>query len=243
MNSLIRMKGNLLAAILACCAMSAGAETEVEAQIHKAIEPRMGKNVKVDEVRKTPYGGLYEIRTNGDIFYTDESASYLFVGKIIDAHNYHDLTKERADQLAGIRFADLPLNEAIKTVKGDGKRVMAIFEDPNCPYCKKLHQTLQSVDNVTVYTFLLNILSDDSAIKAANIWCAGDPAAAWDNWMLHNVAAPAAKSGCKAPNDQILALGKSLRISGTPTLYFADGSRSSAVPTAQELEARLASSN
>ncbi len=232
-----------LALILACAAGWACAETEQEAQIHKAIEPRMGKNVKVDEVRKTPYGGLFEIRTNGDIFYTDETASYLIVGKVIDAHSYRDLTKERIDQLAAIRFSDLPLDDAIKVVKGNGKRVMAVFEDPNCPYCKKLHQTLHEVDNVTIYTFLLNILSDDSAVKASNIWCAADPAKTWEDWMSRNIAAAPAKPGCQVPNDQILALGKSLRISGTPTLYFADGTRSSALLSVPELEARLAASN
>lgn len=78
-------------------------------------------------------------------------------------YSLQDLTRARVDELASIRFADLPLKMAIKTVKGDGKRVMAVFEDPNCPYCRKLHETMRGIDNVTVYTFLLNILSEDSA--------------------------------------------------------------------------------
>jgi thiol:disulfide interchange protein DsbC len=128
---------------------------------------------------------------------------------------------------------------AIKTVKGNGKRVMAVFEDPNCPYCRKLHETLRGVDNVTVYTFLLNILSDDSAAKAKNIWCAPDRALAWRQWMLESKPAPLAAPGCSTPNEQVLALGRKLHLVGTPTIYFADGTRSGSGFDAATLEARL----
>ena len=114
-----------------------------EARVHKLVEPRMGSNVKVDAVSKTGYGGLYEVRSGGDIFYTDANARYMFVGKVVDLGTLQDLTRARADELAAIRFADLPLEMAIKTVKGNGQRVMAVFEDPNCPYCRKLHETLR----------------------------------------------------------------------------------------------------
>ena len=156
-----------LAAALApaLAATWAHAETPDEARVHKLVEPRMGSNVKVDAVSKTGYGGRYEVRSGCDIFYTDAGARYMFVGKIVDLTTLQDLTRARADELAAIRFADLPLDMAIKTVKGNGQRVMAVFEDPNCPYCRKLHQTLGQIDNVTVSTFLLNILSDDSAAK------------------------------------------------------------------------------
>ncbi|TFW32177.1 DsbC family protein [Massilia horti] len=215
------------------------AETPNEARIRKLVEPRMGVNVKVDAVTKTPYGGMYEVRTNGDIFYTDETARYLFVGKVVDLTTLKDLTRARADELAAIRFSELPLALAIKTVKGDGKRVMAVFEDPNCPYCKKLHETLRGIDNVTVYTFLLNILSDDSAAKSRNIWCAADRGQALSLWMDEGKAAPAAPAGCVAPNERVLALGQKLHVAGTPTIYFADGSRTGSAFDAASLEARL----
>jgi thiol:disulfide interchange protein DsbC len=222
-------------------AMAAGphAETADEARVHKLVEPRMGNGVKVDAVSKTAYGGLYEVRTGPDIFYTDASGRYMFVGKVMDLTTLQDLTRARADELAAIRFADLPLEMAIKTVKGRGQRVMAVFEDPNCPYCRKLHDTLRGIDNVTVYTFLLNILSDDSAAKSRNIWCAADRSQAWQDWMLDAKPAPIAPAGCVTPNEQVLALGRKLHMQGTPTIYFADGSRAGSGFDAPTLEARL----
>lgn len=223
----------------ALAAMAAAhAETPKEAQIKALVAPRMGVGVKVDSVTRTPYG-LYEVRSHGDIFYTDESARYMFIGKVVDLTTLKDLTRERQDELAAIRFSDLPLDAAIKTVKGDGKRVMAVFEDPNCPYCRKLHETLAQVDNVTVYTFLLNILSEESAEKSKNIWCADNRSAAWQRWIVDGKPAPAAPAGCATPNDKVLTLGKSLHIMGTPTIYFADGSRSGAAYTAAALDAKL----
>ncbi|HEY8023603.1 MAG TPA: DsbC family protein [Burkholderiaceae bacterium] len=238
------IKASIKFTLLAACLLSnrfSCAETEQEAHIKKLIEPRMGVGVVVDSVTKTPYGGLFEIRTNGDIFYTDENAAYFFVGKVIDSTTYKDLTKARVDQLAAIKFSDLPLDSAIKVVQGNGKRVIAVFEDPNCPYCKKLHQTLQSVNDITVYTFLLNILSDDSASKSAAIWCSPDRAKAWEDWMLRGKAALPAAPGCVTPNDQVLALGKKLRVAGTPTVYFTDGTRTGTGLDAKSLEDRLAS--
>jgi thiol:disulfide interchange protein DsbC len=216
------------------------AETPDEARIKKLVEPRMGANVKVDAVTKTPYGGLYEVRTGGDIFYTDAGARYMFVGKVVDLTTLKDLTRERMDTLAGIRtFSDLPLDLAIKTVKGNGKRVMAVFEDPNCPYCKKLHQTLKGVENVTVYTFLLPILSDDSTGKARDIWCSADRTQTWAAWMDDGKAAPAAPASCSAPSDRVIALAKKLHVMGTPTVYFYDGTRTITGFDAATLEARL----
>lgn len=229
-----------LAAMLACTAWTwARAETPDEARVHKLVEPRMGSNVKVDAVSKTGYGGLYEVRSGADIFYTDANARYMFVGKIVDLTTLQDLTRARADELAAIRFADLPLEMAIKTVKGNGQRVMAVFEDPNCPYCRKLHRTLGQIDNVTVYTFLLNILSTDSAARSKDIWCAPDRSLAWQQWMTEAKAPPGAPAACVTPNEQVLALGRKLHVQGTPTIYFADGSRSGSGFDAATLEARL----
>jgi thiol:disulfide interchange protein DsbC len=235
----IAAAGAMAGAMAAAVATEPHAETADEARVHKLVEPRMGSNVKVDAVSKTTYGGLYEVRSGTDIFYTDANARYMFVGKVVDLGTLQDLTRARADELAAIRFADLPLEMAVKTVKGKGQRVMAVFEDPNCPYCRKLHETLRGIDNVTVYTFLLNILSDDSALKSKNIWCAADRSQAWQDWMLASKPAPGAPAGCVTPNEQVLALGRKLHVQGTPTVYFADGSRSGSGFDAATLEARL----
>ncbi|CAN5202723.1 DsbC family protein [soil metagenome] len=228
-------------AILSLASAAAMAETPQEAAVKKLVEPRLGDKAKVDSVTKTPYSGLYEVRTGGDIIYTDENAKYLFVGRVIDTKTYQDYTKDRIDEINKIKFSDLPLESALKMVKGDGKRVIAVFEDPNCGYCKRFRQTLQGLENVTVYTFMYNILSEDSSIKSKNIWCTEDRNKAWDDWMLNNKAAPTAAASCNTPNDKILALGKNMKITGTPTVFFTDGSRIPGAIDAKSLEAKLAS--
>jgi thiol:disulfide interchange protein DsbC len=226
---------------LAFASASSFAETPQEATLKKLIEPRLGESAKVDSVTKTPYSGLFEVRVGSDIFYTDAQAKYLFVGRILDANTTEDYTKARVDELSKIKFSDLPLESALKTVKGNGKRVIAVFEDPNCGYCKRFRQNLQDVDNVTVYTFLYNILSPDSAVKSKNIWCSADRNKAWDEWMLNNKSASVAPEACSTPNDKIKALGIKLRVTGTPTIFFADGSRIPGAVDAKGLEAKLAS--
>lgn len=229
----------LLSGLMMSCAY---AETPTEANIKKLLQPRLGDGAKIESVKETPYGGLYEVRTGGDIIYTDKSAQYLVVGHVFNAKTSQDLTKDRLDEINKIKFSDLPLEMAVKMVKGDGKRVIAVFEDPNCGYCKRFRQnTLKDMNNVTVYTFLYNILSEDSVVKSKNIWCAADRNKAWDDWMINNKAAPAAPAGCSTPNDKVLALGQKLRVTGTPAIFFTDGSRIPGAIDAKALEAKLAS--
>lgn len=230
-----------VAALLSLGATSGFSETAQEATIKKLIEPRLGEGAKVDSVTKTPYGGLYEVRTNGDIIYTDEKANYLFVGRVLDTKTYKDYTKERLDEINKIKFSDLPFDSALKMVRGNGKRVIAVFEDPNCGYCKRFRKTLNEMENVTVYTFMYNILSEDSSIKSRNIWCSADRAKAWDDWMINGKAAAAAPAGCTTPNDKILALGQKMKITGTPTVFFTDGTRIPGAVDAKTLEAKFAS--
>jgi thiol:disulfide interchange protein DsbC len=119
--------------------------------------------------------------------------------------------------------------------------VIAVFEDPNCGYCKRLRQTtLKNMDNVTIYTFLYNILSPDSFEKSKNVWCAPDRAKAWDDWMINNKPAPAAPANCESPNEKVLALGQKLHITGTPAIFFSDGSRIPGAVDQKTLEAKLA---
>jgi thiol:disulfide interchange protein DsbC len=229
------------AALLLLSSVFVLAQTPQEAAVKKLVEPKLGDGVKVDSVTKTPYAGLFEVRVGSDILYTDEKAQYLFLGSVIDAQSSTDLTKQRTDELSKVKFSDLPLELALKSVTGNGKRVIAIFEDPNCGYCKRFRKTLQGVENLTVYTFMYNILSDDSTVKSKNIWCSADKSKAWDDWMLNNKAAPTAAANCNMPNDKILALGKKLRVTGTPTIIFADGSRLPGAVDAKAMEAKFAS--
>nr|WP_245182264.1 DsbC family protein [Glaciimonas immobilis] len=218
------------------------AETPQEAAVKKLIEPRLGDGVKVDAVTKTPYLGMFEVRVGKDIFYTDASAKYMFVGRILDAQSSRDFTKERMDEISKVKFTDLPLDLAMKSVKGNGKRVIAVFEDPNCGYCKKFRKTLQEVDNVTVYTFMYNILAPDSAVKSKNVWCSPNRDKSWDDWMLSGKLPATAPASClTSPNEKVLSLGQSLGVSGTPTIIFADGSRIPGFIDATALEAKFAS--
>lgn len=230
-----------LSALMAACV---GAETPspgVEDTIKKMVEPRLD-GAKIDAVRPTPYGGLYELRVGGDIFYADKTGTYLISGHIYNMQTGSDLTRERMDDLNKIKFSDLPLEKAVKLVKGDGKRVIAVFEDPNCGYCKRFRKnTLKDMDNITVYTFMYNILAEDSAVKSKNIWCSADRNKAWDEWMVGGKLAPAAPAACPTPNDDVLALGHKLHITGTPSIFFADGSRIPGAVDAKTLEAKLAS--
>ncbi|MGI4719310.1 MAG: DsbC family protein [Janthinobacterium lividum] len=227
----------LATGLLASCV---GAQN-TEATIKKALEPRLG-GAKIESVRETPYGGLYEVRVAGDILYTDKKGEYLFIGHVYDTKTSTDLTRARIDEINKIKFSELPLEMALKQVKGDGKRTIAVFEDPNCGYCKRLRQTtLAELDNVTIYTFMYNILSEDSFMKSKNIWCAPDRVKAWDDWMINGKLPPSAPAACETPNDQIVALGQKLKIQGTPAIFFTDGSRIPGAVDLKTLEAKLQS--
>lgn len=195
-----------------------------EAEVKKNVEAWLGKNApKVESVRKAGALGLYEVQLDGDLIYTDEKVSHVILGEIVDTKTRRNLTEERKQKLSQIKFSDLPLDLAVKQVKGNGKRVLATFEDPNCSYCRKLAKELQNVSDVTIYTFMYPILSPDSSEKAKNLWCAGDRAKAWNDLMIEGKQP--ASGNCDHPTDKVVAIGRKLNIRGTPTLFFADGSR------------------
>lgn len=195
-------------------------ETKVKKEAEKFFE-----NAKIDEVRKLSGLDLYEIRLGSDVAYTDEKFSYIFFGNLIDTKSKKNLTQARQRELSAIKFSDLPLDLAIKTVRGKGTRVMATFEDPNCGYCKRLQKELVKVDDVTIYTFLLPILSEDSTTKSRAIWCASNKSKAWADYMVSDKTPPAVPDSCKAPIEQVKELGQKYRISGTPTIFLASGQR------------------
>jgi len=239
MNKMITLRAAAAGSLLAYAGATAYAAAATEATIKKLIGPRLGAGVKVESVTRTPYAGLYEVQVDGDVIYTDAKAQYLFIGRVVDAQTHRDFTKEKIQAINKVNFADLPLELAIKTVKGNGKRIIAVFEDPNCGYCKRFQKTLQSVDNVTVYTFQYNILAQDSIEKSRNIWCASSPDKAWSNWMISDREAPAAPAACSAPHEKVLALGQKMRVTGTPTIIFADGSRIAGAIDAKTLEQKF----
>jgi len=223
------MVNRILACGLAAITFAAGMAFAGEAEIRKAAAS-IGLNA--DEVRKIDPLGMYEVRIGDDVWYADEKGNYMIHGDIIDVKAKANLTEARRNKLAQIKFSDLPLELAVKTVRGNGKRVFATFEDPNCGYCKKLAKDMVSMNDFTMYTFLLPILSADSGEKSKAIWCAADRSKAWSDWMV-NGAAPAA-ANCAAPTEKVLALAQKYKIHGTPTIFLANGERiPGAVPVAR----------
>ena len=205
-----------------------------EALIRKNLTERIPQLPKIDEVSRTPMAGLYEVRVDGtEIYYTDAEANFLIQGQLIDTRSRRNITEERVDKLTAIDFAALPLKDAITIVRGNGKRKLAVFEDPNCGYCKRFERDLQKVDNVTVYLFLYPILGQDSTDKARNIWCSKDKAKAWQDHMLREQSASHMQCDTVAIQRN-LELGRKHKITGTPTLIAADGTRvPGAIGTAQ----------
>jgi len=226
------------AALLIACSL--GNAFAQETAIRKNLAERLPQLGKIDEINKTPITGVYEIRFNGtDILYTDAQGDYLLQGNLIDTKQRRNLTEERVDKLSAIRFDTLPVKDAFTIVRGNGKRKLAVFEDPNCGYCKRFEQSLLKVDNVTVYLYLYPVLGPGSVDKSKAIWCAKDKPKAWHDWMINNVEPARAKCDSTAV-DRNIALGKKHKITGTPTLVFADGSRVPGAIDADQVELRLA---
>jgi thiol:disulfide interchange protein DsbC len=241
MNHLLKHLFKLgVAALMLFGVAAVYAQSADEIDVKEKLEKNMGEGAQVDAVRKTPYSGLYEVQASGNLFYTDEEGKYVFVGQVIEARSRRNLTHERREEMNKITFSDLPLDKAIKRVKGNGSRVIAVFSDPNCGHCKRLEANLEELDNVTIYTFMYNILSPDSAKKSKNVWCAKDRTAAWANWMLKNKVPPSTSAKCEDPGRDVFELGRKLRVDGTPTIYFQDGRRVAGAISVSQFEARFA---
>ena len=213
-----------------------------EASVKKAVEAAYPK-FKVEGVTKTPYSGLYEVFMGGQIIYTDEKLTFLIAeGHIVDPKTKKDLTESRLADLMKIDFNSLPLDQAIKVVKGNGSRKLVVFSDVDCPYCKRLEQNeLVNLTDVTIYTFLYPIvqLHPDSANKSKLIWCAQNRTKAWNDWIFNNQL-PKAAGNCDVPLERIGDLARKYGVNSTPTLFFVDGKRMLGAQPYKEIERALA---
>ncbi len=228
-----------LKTVLTCALVLQGcAAMAQDAVIRKNIAQRLPHLKSIDEVNKTAIPGVFELRVNGtEIFYTDAKGDYLLEGSLIDVRAQRNLTEERINKLTAIKFDELPFKDAFTIVRGNGKRKIAVFEDPNCGYCKRFERDLQKVDNVTVYMFLYPILGGDSAEKSKAIWCTKEPGKAWQDWMVRDQQAPAAAAGCDAAAlARNAEFGRNFKITGTPTLFFSDGARVPGAVDAKQVE-------
>jgi thiol:disulfide interchange protein DsbC len=237
----VSFKPSLLSAALLLLA-AFGAQAQ-EAAIRKVLVERLPQLPPIDEVSRTPVGGLYEVRYGGtEILYSDEKGEFIIVnGSLVDTKTRTDLTEARIQKLMAVDFDKLPLKDAIPIKQGKGTRKMAVFVDPNCGYCKRFERDIAAIKDVTIYTFLMPILGPDSMAKSKDVWCGKDPAQGWRAWMIDGV--PPAKSGAKCDVEAIernLEFARKHRITGTPAVFFVDGTRKPGALPAEEVEKLLA---
>lgn len=215
-----------------------------EAAIRKNLATRLPSLAPIDQVTKTPVNGLWEVRMGNEIIYSDDQGSFVIEGNIIDLQKQLNITQDRVAKLTAFDFAKLPLKDAVVWKQGTGARKLVVFADPNCGYCKHFEKELNSVKDITVYTFLIPILGGDSPEKSKAIWCAKDNGKVWRSWMLDGTAPPVVAGACDASAlERNLALGLKHGVNGTPMLVFADNKRMPGIMTAAELDKKLSSLN
>jgi len=224
------------AGILACQLSYAQAEQQVKIELQK----KLGSSAKIKSISASPIPGIYEVLVGNDVLYTDAKSQYLIQGEIIELATGKNITEQKQNDLNRIKWSDLPQANAMKQVRGNGSRQFAVFSDPNCGYCKRLEKSMQQLDNVTIYTYLIPILGPDSVQKSKQIWCSSDPAKTYIDWMINGTPL-SGKTDCTTPLDKNTTLAKTYGITGTPTLFFTDGSRFPGAVQLSDLEKKLAS--
>ncbi len=228
-----------LSALVIACLPTLGFAQAIEANIKKTVETWLNGKYKVDEVRRTPLNGMYEVRIGTDIIYVDEKAQYgLVEGNLIDLKASKNLTKERQEELLTIKWEDLQLGLAIKQVNGNGKRKVAVFEDPNCGYCKQMRKDLIKLTNATIYTYVYPVIAPDSDVKSRKVLCTSDKLTAWNDLMLAGKV-PTNAGACDQPLTKIKEMGGRMGVTATPTVFFGNGKRLQGYVPPKEFEKML----
>jgi len=234
------------------CAVPAAALAQSDGGQHQALSAaaqgalkqkltqRLPNLPPITTMRTTPIPGLVEVQAGQHVFYVDAKGDHVIEGNLVETRTQRNLTEEVVNDLNRIDFAALPLKDAVVWKNGSGARKLVVFADPNCGYCKQLERSLQQVKDVTVYTFVVPILGDDSRVKADNIWCVKDRTQAWRDWMLSDKAPAKAFGMCTTPSQRNVALAQKYRINGTPALIFEDGTRIPSAAPVETIEQRLA---
>lgn len=230
--------------ILAVLCLSALFATPAQANeqlIRQTIEPKLNGG-KIDGVQPGPVPGLFEVRFRSSqgvqILYTDAKAENIIVGNIYESKTDRNLTEERIAKLSAIKFDSLPLDQAVKIVRGNGKRVMAMFSDPYCPACQNFEQVLQQVDDLTLYVFMFPVIRPERADHSKSVWCSPDRAKAWLDLALRKKVSGASPA-CDNPVDKIVNLGQTIGVRATPTVFFQNGERVQGGLPIAALRARL----
>lgn len=210
------------------------------AEVQKTLEERF-KGAPVKGVRASVIPGLFEAVIGDDMIHFNPNLNHFIVGNLIDAKTMSNLTEERTSELSAINVKELPLENAIKFVRGKGERVLYVFSDVDCPFCTRLEQTLQTMDNVTVYNFMFPIdsLHPQAHKKQEGIWCAKDRLVAWQDAILRRKFDDKAKTDCKNPVADTKALGSKLGVRATPSFFLGDGRMVAGALPKEQIEARL----
>src|SRR5258706_14040103 len=228
------------AAALALCLLPALALAD-DAAIRRALEPKLN-GVKIDGIQPAPLPGLFEVRFKSAegvrVVYTDANGNYVIQGNIFELSSGRDLTEERVRKFNAIKFESLPLAQAVKVQRGNGKRVLVMFSDPYCPYCKQFEQTLQQIDNITVYVFMFPVIKPDLADHSKAVWCSPDKSKAWLDLAIRGKP-PTASASCDNPVAKNLELGGKLGVNSTPTLFLVNGERVAGAMSAKDLTGML----
>ncbi len=228
---------------LAVLPMTIAVAGEVPAAQLAEIKQKLSQSLQdfppIDAARTTPMNGLIELRVGNNVLYTDAKGDYIIQGQLLETKSQRNLTEERLEEINQIDFASLPLKDAVVWKNGSGKRRMAVFSDPNCGYCKRLEKDIQQIKDVTVYTFVVAILGDDSKVKANNILCVKDRIQVWRDWMLSNIEPPKTFGMCASSLARNMALSQKLRVNGTPAMFFEDGTRLASAAPVNVIEQRL----
>lgn len=232
----------LLLAAVVCTPLFADSDdvpADIAAKIRATLHERIPE-LQIDGIHKGPLPGLYELNTGAELLYSNDTGTLIFAGRVVDTKSRQDLTAERWNVLNAVDFNSLPFDLAVKVVRGDGSRKLAVFADPMCPYCRQLEQQLQGVTNITIYTFLypLESIHPGASLKAVQIWCSKDRGSAWSKWMLEKTDPGDIR--CKgSPIDQLQKLGEKLHVDSTPTMFTADGKRTRGAIKHNEIEQLL----
>jgi thiol:disulfide interchange protein DsbC len=243
MKKMLRIAAALLALLVLGTLLGTRQARAGEPEIRQALKAKF-PNVRIDGVQPAPMPGLFEVRVQTQegpqLLYTDGSARFIVDGSIIDVKSGRNVTQERLQKLSAIEFSALPLDLALKVQRGNGKRVLAMFTDPYCPYCRRLEQSLLQIDDITVYVFMYPVIRPDAADHSRAVWCAPDRVKAWlDLAAAEPPKVPPGGANCANPVDKVLELGRSLRVRGTPTLFFANGERAGGGMQLAQLRAKL----
>lgn len=211
-----------------------------EAAVRRMVQDKF--RTSVDSIEKAPWADLYEVVVRSPdgprIFYVDAAGSVIIAGEVIDAKSGRSITEERQRKLGAIKWSSLPFDSAITTVRSSGRRKVAVFSDPNCPYCKRFEQDLAKLDDITVHIFLYPVIKPESMIQTKAVWCSKDRAKAWNDLMLRDIQ-PSAKPDCDTPVEKLVALGRKLGANSTPTWFLETGERFSGALALDEVRQLL----